>query len=344
MKMFSVKTHVFLLIALLVSCSQASAQFTPSANLKASYDASLKKINEAITKTAESVIGNKDTFDAEVAKYDDAKKRWDVVKGGASEKDTKNVTSFFAAIAVYSFSIPGQNDQVAKTLASIKDEKKTLEKNESECDTNSEYIKYAVQASAALQASSSRMRKQSVDIGSLILDMRKNVAGSIKIIQALEKNESPSDEASASPDEVIPGFQAQTDLNLEAMEAIAIAFDGQDTELQEAASDVMMAWYWKTFEDPESLSMEDQIIIGQCVSDIWEVEQYVSSCISTCEMSGMMWWGIISWAESQTDPWEKLWIYMYLAESSDDEMFDCIAPMIAFGFERRDLAMSIIGE
>lgn len=330
-------------VAVLVLTGSGLAQYSPPANLKKSVDENLKKIDDFITKIGDAIPGNKSAFDKEIEKYEDAKKRWKDVEGKADEKAKKSITGFFAVINIYSFSIPAQNNDLPKKLDGLKTFRAAVVDNASKAASNQDYIKIAVLESAECRKVAVDLRQKSLAVGSLILDMRSNVANSLKIIQALEAESCVPDIETDSPSAPASEFFDQADLNIVEIGLVGAGYASAPDDLQKASDAVMSAWYWTLFEDPEALSEEEQKEISACMDDLYFVQTYVSSIVNNFAMEEMMREAMLSWADSQEDPWSRLDYLEWLACDFEAERYASLGDIIAFGLARSDRAIEILG-
>jgi hypothetical protein len=181
-------------------------------------------------------------------------------------------------------------------------------------------------------------------VGSLILDLRSNVANSLKIIQALEAESCVPDIETDSPSAPASEFFDQADLNIVEFSSVGSAYMNAPSELQAASDAVMMAWNWTLFEDPEALSEAEQKELSECMDDLYFVQTYVSSIVSGIAMEEMMWEAMLSWADSQEDPWSRLEFLEWLACDFEAERYASLGDIIAFGLARSDRALEILGD
>ncbi len=331
---------VSILAALFLAVS-AFGQYSPPGTLKKAYDSALKKADDALAKAKSQNNNNSVETKVLATSYEDLNKRWDAVKANATAGQKDNVAEAKIVIATYLFTIPGQTNSAGKNIEVNEALRKSLVANEAKATTDQEYMD-VVKAASSLQASCSANQKVTAQVVEMRLDLAKNLDIYKAIVVALESNEEDEGEETSSPYEVLSALKNQAETNQGVFAIIAEAYEGEPENLQDAYNEVMAAWYWFYFEDPMGLTEAEAKTVSECVNDIWAVQMHVQSSVSMLQMNGMMWEGMLTWAESQTDPWLAIDAYFWFAANADAEYYETLGDLIAFAYERQAQALAIL--
>ena len=324
-----------------VAVSTVQAQYAPPLSLKKAYDSALKKADDSLAAAKSQNNNNSTEVKALATSYEDLNKRWDVVKGDATAKQKENVTEARVVIATYLFTIPGQINSAAKNIETNESLRASLVANAAKVTTDQEFMDI-LKAASSLQASCSSVYKVALQAVEMRLDLAKNIAIYKAIVVALENSEQDEGEETSSPCEVLAKLKDEAESVPVILTAIGEAYESEPSNLQSAYNEVMSAWYWAYFEDPEALTEAEAKTVSECVNDIWAIQMHVQGCVSSLQMSEMMWGGMLSWASSIEDPWQAMDVYFWMASNSDSEYYDSLADLIAYAYERKAQALSIL--